>query len=123
MAGVDDLLDLNRHLATLQGKPPGWAEELRTLLTPGFLQRSWQADVAMQSADDLVEVIDSGVGLEMSLSSERGWLRGTLAVVVSTYSWKELGNADVQVVRIFTYHTGRWLCDYWQETLSTRARF
>jgi hypothetical protein len=123
MAGVDDILDLNRHLSDLQAKPPGWAEEMRALLTQGFLRRSWQAGDAMQSADDLVEAIDAGGGLKISLSSEQGWLRGTLAVAVSTCSWTRLDDAEVQVVRIFTYRAGRWLCDYWQETLYTRPRF
>jgi hypothetical protein len=121
MAGVEDLLDLNRHLSTLQSKPPGWAEEMRTLLTSGFLRRSWEVDVAMQSVDDLIEVIDRGAGVNATLSSEHGWLRGTLAIVVSTCTWSELGNANVQVIRVFNNRTARWKCDYWQETLYTRA--
>jgi hypothetical protein len=123
MVGVEDLLDLNRHFSDLQAKPPGWAEEMRALLTPGFLRRPWQADAAMQSADDLIEVIGGGGALEMSMSSEHGWLHGTLAVAASTCTWTELGDADVQVIRVFTYRTGRWLCDYWQETLYSRPRF
>jgi hypothetical protein len=121
MAGVDDLLDLNRFLAGLQAKPAGWAAQMRGLLTLGFVRRPWKADTAQQSADDLIDGIERGPAVEVSVSWEHGWLHGNLGAVASTCTYADLSDADLQVIRVFTHRTDRWQCDYWQETLCART--
>lgn len=116
MTESDNLIDLDRHISSLLGKPPGWEKNLRTLLTSGFTRRSWEGAVATESADEMIETIASSQILQMSASSERSWLRGNLAVVTSTWTCREPAEGNMQIIRIFVNRSGSWLCDYWQET-------
>jgi hypothetical protein len=116
MVDLEDLTKIDRHVAELLSKPVGWRDDLRSVVSFGFTHRSWHLQTPPQSIDELVDVIDGMHARQIQVTAEHGWLRGTLGVVTNTCTWPELGTDDVQVIRVYTNHSGQWLCEYWQET-------
>ncbi|BCJ45959.1 hypothetical protein GCM10010168_49070 [Actinoplanes ianthinogenes] len=120
MYDVDDLIDLDRRLTGLLAKPDGWADGLRAAVSLGFLRRSWDAGTAPQSADELVDELTAAPGHPVEITAAHGWLRNSLGVVTTTCAWKDLGDDEVQLVRVYVNRSGAWLCEYWQETRAHR---
>ncbi|WIM98563.1 hypothetical protein ACTOB_002167 [Actinoplanes oblitus] len=120
MYDLDDLIDLDRRLTGLLGRPDGWDERLRAAVGSGFLRRSWDAGTAPQSVDELVDELAAAPGHPVEITATHGWLRNSLGVVTTTCTWEALGEDEVQVVRVYQNRSGSWLCEYWQETRAHR---
>ena len=124
MFGVEDLIKIDRHLTELQSRPAGWADDLRSAVSLGFTRRAWDMQTPAQTVDEMIDAIDADLVpvSTVDVTAEHGWLRGTLGAVTTTCTWPELGADNVQIIRVYTNHSGKWLCEYWQETRYHRPR-
>ncbi|MEV2267779.1 hypothetical protein [Nonomuraea africana] len=122
MIGVEDLVKIDRHMTALMSKPSGWGDDLRLAVSSGFIRRSWDAQAAPQSVGDVIDEIDAMPAPDIHVTGEHAWRSGALGVVTTTCTWLQIGADDVQVIRVYTNHSGQWLCEYWQESRYHRPR-